>query len=169
MNCKSGRISRNYVFYIVYRQDGKERSVRPGRFTSTALGNFYMHSFIFLREVCASSNASSLQSSIWCFLFQFPVSSGFVQVIQQLFTPSSSSSHHFYPPFYRTFSNVFWKAVLTQGITNPVSLPSFLPSFMRTCTFCFLQKTLHGTLKHPNTQRYEMYHTAVKAVCSMAR
>jgi len=142
----------------------------------------FIHSFIhplihscFLSVVCFTTRPYPLPKWVLyrvppdASCFNFPVSSGFVKVIQQLFMPSSSSSRHFYPSFYRTFSNVFWEAVLAQDVTNPVSLPSFLTSFMRTCNFYFLPKTLHRTPKHPNTRRYEMYHTAVKAVCSMAR
>ena len=62
---------------------------------------FFILSFCSLsydRSV-ASSKASSPQSAIQCFLFQFTVSSLFLKVIQQLLTSSSSSFRHFYPSF----------------------------------------------------------------------
>ena len=57
---------------------------------------------------------------------QYPVSSLFLKVIQQLLTSSSSSSSHFYPSLYLSFKNVLiQKSVPTQRVTNPVGLPSF--------------------------------------------
>ena len=47
-----------------------------------------------------SSKASSPHSAIYCFLFQFPVSSLFFKFFQLLLTPSSSSSRHLYPALY---------------------------------------------------------------------
>ena len=71
----------------------------------------------------SSSKASSSQSAIQSFLRQMRVFSPVLQVIQQLPTSSSSSSCHFYPPFYLSFNNPLQKAVSTQNVTNPVSLP----------------------------------------------
>ena len=47
-----------------------------------------------------SSKASSLQSAIQCFLFQFPAPSLFLNVIQLLLTSSFSTSRHFYPSHF---------------------------------------------------------------------
>jgi hypothetical protein len=78
------------------------------------------HSFCSLSydKSIASSKASSPQGAIQCFLFKFPVSSRFLKVIQYLFTSSSSSYCH----FYLSFSNMFYKLVPMQDVTNPVSL-----------------------------------------------
>ena len=59
----------------------------------------------------SSSVTSSTHSAIWCFLFQFSISSPFLKVIQQLLTSSSSSSGHFYPSLYLPFNSAFQKAV----------------------------------------------------------
>ena len=77
-----------------------------------------IHSFCGLsyERSTTASKASLPQSVIQCFLFQFPVSSLFLKVIQQLLTSSSSSS------FYLSFSFV-QKAVPMQDVTSPVSLP----------------------------------------------
>jgi hypothetical protein len=37
---------------------------------------------------------------------------------------SSSSNRHFHPSIYLSFSNMFWKAVPTQSVANPVRLVS---------------------------------------------
>ena len=87
----------------------------------------FIHSFLGLpydRSI-VFPKASSPQSVIQCFLFQCTVSSLLLKIIQQLLTCSFSSSCHFYPPFYLSFSNVFQKAVPTQDVFNPLSLPSF--------------------------------------------
>jgi hypothetical protein len=73
----------------------------------------------------ATSKAISPQIAIYCFLFQFPVSSIFLKVSEQLLTSSSSSSRHFCPSLHLPFHNVFQKAVSTQSLTNPVRLTSF--------------------------------------------
>ena len=44
--------------------------------------------------------------------------------IQCLLMSYSLSSYYFYPFFYLSFSNMFWKAVPMQNVTNPVILPS---------------------------------------------
>ena len=76
-------------------------------------------------DMCiASKKASSPQGAIQCFLFQFPISSLFLKIIQQLFTSSSSSSRHFYSSLYLPFNNVFQKAVPTKDVTDQVSPPS---------------------------------------------
>jgi len=56
---------------------------------------------------------------------EFPVSSTFLKVFQQLLTSSSPSCRHFYPSFYLSFNNLFQKAVPTQDVTSPANLPSF--------------------------------------------
>jgi len=44
--------------------------------------------------------------------------------IQYLLTSSSSFSCHFYPSFYLSFHNVFYKAVPMQNMTHRASLHS---------------------------------------------
>ena len=78
-----------------------------------------IHSFISLSY--NRSKASSPYSAIQSFLLQMRVSSPFLKVLQQLPMSSSSSSCHFYPPFYLSFNNPLQKAVSTQNVTNPVS------------------------------------------------
>jgi hypothetical protein len=56
------------------------------------------------------------------FLFQLPMSSLSLKSIQQLLTSSSSFSGL----FDISFNSVFYNAVPTQDLTNPVSLLSFL-------------------------------------------
>jgi hypothetical protein len=53
----------------------------------------------------ASSKASAPHSAIQSFLIQMRVSSAFLKVVQLLFTSSSLSSCHFYPPWYLSFNN----------------------------------------------------------------
>jgi hypothetical protein len=48
----------------------------------------------------ASSKPSSPQTAIYCFLFQFTVTSKFLKVIQYLLTSSTLSSCHFYSSLY---------------------------------------------------------------------
>ena len=74
----------------------------------------------------ASSKVRYPHSSIWCCLFQLPVSSRFFKVIQQLLTSSSSSSRCFRPSPLLSLKNLFQKAVPMQDVTNPVA--PFLPS-----------------------------------------
>ena len=71
------------------------------------------------------SKASSPQSASQCFMFQVPVTFLFLKVIQQLRTPSSTSSLPFCLSCYLSCSNVVQKAVPTQDVTDPVSLPTF--------------------------------------------
>ena len=71
----------------------------------------------------APSKASSLHSTIQCFLFQSPASSCFLKVIQQLPTSSSMSSRHFYLCY--PFSDLHQKAVPPRYVANPVSLLYF--------------------------------------------
>ena len=61
--------------------------------------NTFIHSFCCLSydRSTASSDASSPQSVICCFRFQFPVTFLFLKFIQQPHTSSSSSFRHFYP------------------------------------------------------------------------
>jgi hypothetical protein len=68
---------------------------------------------------CDRSIASSKLSSP-SFLLQLPVSSCFLQVIQQLLTSPSSPSC----PSNLSFDDVFQKAVRTQYVPNSVRLPS---------------------------------------------
>lgn len=52
------------------------------------------------------SKVNSPHNSIDYFLFQYPVSSFFLKVIQELLTSSSASSRHI-NPFYLFFNSVF--------------------------------------------------------------
>ena len=61
----------------------------------------------------ASSKTIPPHSAIQGFLLQLTVSSPVRKVIQQLLTPSSSSSCHFYLPLYLSFNNLLQKAVST--------------------------------------------------------
>jgi hypothetical protein len=51
-------------------------------------------------------------SATQCLLFQIPVSSLFLKIIQQMLISSSSSSH----PFYISFNNEFEKALGTRKL-----------------------------------------------------
>ena len=66
---------------------------------------------LFYDRSKSSSKASSPHIAIQSFLLQMRVSSPFLKVIQQFPTFSSSSSCHFYPPFYLSFNNSLQKAV----------------------------------------------------------
>jgi hypothetical protein len=68
----------------------------------------------------ASSKLSSPKSAILSFLLQLPVSSCFLKVIQQLLTSPSSPSCL----SNLSFNDVFYKAVPTQYVPNPVGVPS---------------------------------------------
>ena len=61
----------------------------------------------------ASSKTIPPHSAIQSFLLQLTVSSPVLKVIQQLLTPSSSSSYHFHLPLYLSFNNLLQKAVST--------------------------------------------------------
>ena len=61
----------------------------------------------------ASSKTIPPYSAIYSFLLQLTVSSPVLKVIQQLLTPSSSSSCHFYLPLYLSFNNLLQKTVST--------------------------------------------------------
>ena len=58
----------------------------------------------------ASSKTIPPHSAIQSFLLQLTESSPVLKVIQQLLTPSSSSSCHFYLPLYLSFNNLLQKA-----------------------------------------------------------
>ena len=73
----------------------------------------------------AFSIASSTYKRIQCFLFQFPESSGFLKVIQQLLTSSTLSLRHVYSSSYLSFNNVFYNTTPTQDGANPTILPYF--------------------------------------------
>ena len=60
-----------------------------------------------------SSKTIPPHSAIQDFLLQLTVSSPVLKAIQQLLTPSSSSSFHFYLPLYLSFNNLLQKAVST--------------------------------------------------------
>ena len=60
-----------------------------------------------------SSKTIPPHSAIQRFLLQLTVSFPVLKVIQQILTPSSSSSCHFYLPLYLSFSNLLQKAVST--------------------------------------------------------
>jgi len=48
----------------------------------------------------------------------------FPKTIKQLLNSSSSSSCHFHSSLYPSYDTVFYKAVTTQDMTNPVSFPT---------------------------------------------
>ena len=56
-----------------------------------------------------------------CFFVQLSGSCLFLSVIQQLFTSSFSSSRHFYPSVYLSFSNMFRKQFLRKVWTNQLA------------------------------------------------
>jgi DNA-directed RNA polymerase subunit N (RpoN/RPB10) len=86
----------------------------------------------------------SIFPSVTCFRRQFLHQIWPIQLAFPLFavcrklTSSSSSSHHFYPSLYLSFSNIFQKAVQMQDVTSPVSLPSFCccRMFLSSLTVC---------------------------------
>ena len=88
----------------------------------------------------------TVHSSAFSCSFQYPIS---------FMSPSSCchspfpASHPFYPSFYLSFSNSFYKPVPTQDVTNPVSLPFFF--YMQDiplpldCLLCFISHTISPT------------------------
>jgi hypothetical protein len=66
-----------------------------------------------VRRSITSSKASSPRIAIRCFLFHFPVSTCFPNVMWEQITSSSSSSD----PVYLSFNNLFQKALPTQYVT----------------------------------------------------
>ena len=62
-------------------------------------------------------------STIWCFLFQFPVSCRFLEVIQHFFTPSSSSSRYLYV-FFFVFPSLLRLLLLRLPVTSTSSSSS---------------------------------------------
>ena len=100
---------------------------RPPRLYYAARGHVcnlgIIHFVVCLNDrSMTSSKTSSLQSAIYCFLFQF--------LVPFLLRPSSSCllllprvpiTSFLYP----SFNNVIPKAVPTQGVTNPVIRPAF--------------------------------------------
>jgi hypothetical protein len=94
---------------------------------------------IILRSVLynrstASSKASYPQTLMQCLVFQFPVSSLFLNFIQKLPTSSSSSSR----PFYSLFNKVFQNSVSAQRVTNPFAMLIFITCriFLSSLTLC---------------------------------
>jgi hypothetical protein len=84
--------------------------------------NIFMHSFCCLScdTFIVTSKASSPLTAIQCFLFQFPATFRFINIVQQLLTSSSSSSSHFHPStfpskacFRRQFLSKMWPTQLT--------------------------------------------------------
>jgi len=65
----------------------------------------------------------TMKSSASAFDFQYPLF--FLKVIQWLLTSSFSSSRNFNPSLYLLFNNMFYKAVPSQDVNNPISLHSF--------------------------------------------
>jgi hypothetical protein len=95
---------------------------------------FIRHHLICLNDRCTTpSTASSLQSAIYCF-FEFFVSSHFLHIIQ-LLRPSPSSSSRL---LYRSFSNVFKKAVPTQVLPIQLAFLRFIVcrKFLFSLTVC---------------------------------
>ena len=109
----------------------------------------FIHSVVCLMmgPYLASSKASSPQSKIQCFLFQFTVSSLVLNVIQQLLTSSSSYCRHFYPSPYLSNSNVCSKAVPMQDVINPASVPYLycmqdIPVLLECMQYFFVSHTM---------------------------
>ena len=103
---------------------------------------------------------SSPHSAIQSFLLQMRVSSPFFKVIQQVSTPSSLSSCHFYPPLYLSFNNPFQKAVSTQNVTNPFCLPftyfmQDIPLFLDSKQYFF--RIFPCSLTLNNTSSFHVY------------
>ena len=87
-----------------------------------------------------STKASSPQSAGQYLVFQTPVSSLFLNVIQQLLTSSFSSSRHFYPTFYLSFNNVFQKVVPTHKFKFIAVSSSNMVAVYK---FCKVDNTIH--------------------------
>ena len=88
-----------------------------------SLSSKYLKSITLLsafNRSTVSSKASSPQSAIYCFLFQFMVNSPFLNVILLLLRSFSSFSRNFYPSLYITFNNVIQ---LTATKENSLSDP----------------------------------------------
>ena len=89
------------------------------------LHNEELHSFRSLSyNSVASSKASSPHSAIQCFHFQFPLSSRFLNVVQQRLTSTSFFPVTSIPPSVSPLIT-FQKAVPTRDVTNQVSVLSF--------------------------------------------
>ena len=82
-------------------------------------GRFYINIIIISNLSNDRSKASSKtippHSAIQGFLLQLTVSSPVLKVIQQLLTPSSSSSCHFYLLLYLSFNNLLQKATCMEN------------------------------------------------------
>jgi len=95
-------------------------------------------------------NLLSPQSAIWCFLFLF--------LVPTLFPKSSSSclclNLRTVVYFYHSVSNVFWKAILMQDVTNHIRHSSFcylydILSFFDCIYFLFFSAALKMWLRAP--------------------
>ena len=113
--------------------------------------NIFMHSFCCLScdTFIVTSKASSPLTAIQCFLFQFPATFRFINIIQQLLTSSSSSSSHFHPStfpskacFRRQFLSKMW----------PTQLPFLLLFFVR----CSFPPRLYVTILYFFTQSVQL-------------
>ena len=113
---------KNDIQYLGNQKASRNTQLIETNFRSPA--SVLIHSVVCLMTgpYIASSKASSPQSEIQYFLFQFIVSSLFL-VVQQLLTSSSSYCRHLYPSPYISISNVCQKAVPMQDMTNPASVP----------------------------------------------
>jgi hypothetical protein len=80
-----------------------------------------MHSVVCLRQIRSLSES---ELSTECFLFKFPITFLLFTLIQELLTPSSSSSLHFYPPLYLSLKNRFKRQFLRN--MWPIQLDIFL-------------------------------------------
>ena len=83
-----------------------------------------VHSVVSYDMSIASSKASSPHSAMQCFLFHFPTTFCSFKVIQQLLTPSSSSSN----PFTLSLNNVFYWDFLCKMLPIQLSLLRFIVS-----------------------------------------
>jgi len=94
----------------------------------------------------ASYKAGTPLSAIWCFLFEFAVSSIFLKVIQLRCTSSSSSFCHFCPSLLSFPSETcFRKQFLSRSLCNTSSF------FTRSIQLLFAVLLSHNT---SNTPRY---------------
>ena len=108
-------------------------------FKEPVIGVSFVHSFHRLLYDRSTASCNPRWSTIQCFLFQFTLSSRFLNIIKQLLTSSCSSSRH----FYLSFNNVFRKQFLHK--MWPVQLAVLL---FTVCTMFLPSLTLRDTLLH---------------------
>jgi len=81
--------------------------------------------------------ASSPQGAIYSFLFQMSVSSHFLNVIQDLFTSSSSSSFYLCLSFYLSINNVLQDAISTRDMISTVNFRNVTRQFFPLYSFLY--------------------------------